>query len=91
MPDQQEKLKAIVRELERELRSFEAMDDETRDVLREVLEEIQGVLGGEEVTPSQQESWRGRLSDAAYQFEGAHPTIAGVIRRLMDGLAQMGI
>ncbi len=91
MSDQHEKLKATVRELEDELRSFATMDDETRGVLREVLGEIHAVLGGEDTTASQQQSWRDRLSDAAYQFEGAHPAIAGVIRRLMDGLAQMGI
>lgn len=91
MSEQYEKLKATVRELEHELRSFDAMDDETRDMLREVLGEIQGVLGGEDATASQRQSWKDRLSDSAYQFEGAHPTIAGVIRRLLDGLGQMGI
>ena len=91
MLDPHEKLKATVRELEDELRSFASVDDETRGVLREVLGEIHAVLGGEGATASQQQSWQDRLSDAARQFEGAHPAIAGVIQRLLDGLAQMGI
>lgn len=91
MPEKHEKLKTIVRDLEGQLRSLEP-DEEAKGMLREVLEEIRGVLqDAESTTESQQQSWQDRLNDAAYEFEGADPNIAGVIRRLMDGLGQMGI
>jgi hypothetical protein len=32
-----------------------------------------------------------RLRQAAHEFEGSHPTITGIISRLIDGLGQMGI
>jgi len=32
-----------------------------------------------------------RISDAARQFETEHPTLAGILERIADGLAQLGI
>jgi signal transduction histidine kinase len=91
MTEHYEKLKAAVAELESELRSVEALDEPTRAVLQEAVAEIQAAL--ETPAPANFES--GSLSDrlrrAVHDFEGSHPTLTGILSRLIDGLAQMGI
>lgn len=91
MPDQYEKLKATVEELEDELHSIESMNEETRAVLREVVQEIRDALHEDDPSELHPQSIMDRLKSAAQEFEDAHPTTAGVIYRLVDGLAQMGI
>lgn len=91
MSEHVEKLKATVAELEEELRSLEALDDETSEVLEEALREIQAALSPDKSTELEAESLMDRLNDATLEFEGSHPTLAGIIGRLIDGLGQMGI
>ncbi|MBC8871054.1 MAG: DUF4404 family protein [Planctomycetes bacterium] len=91
MSEQVEKLKATVTELEEELQSLETLDDEAREVLEEALREIQAALNEEESAELEAESLMDRLNDATHDFEGSHPTLTGIIGRLIDGLGQMGI
>ncbi len=91
MSEHTEKLKAAVAELEEELRSLETLDDETSEVLEEALREIQAALNPDEATELEAESLMDRLNDATHDFEGSHPTLTGIIGRLLDGLGQMGI
>ncbi len=91
MSEHMEKLKATVAELEEELRSLETLDDETCEVLEEALREIQAALNPDETTELEAESLMDRLNDATHEFEGSHPTLTGIISRLVDGLGQMGI
>jgi hypothetical protein len=105
MPEQIEKLKSVVRELENELRALPAVDEQASEVLQEALREIQSVLlsrqGGpaaaaadspiEQAESEEAESVMDRLRHAAHQFEGSHPTLTGLLSRLIDGLGQMGI
>jgi len=91
MSEQAEKLKATVTELEEELQSLETLDDEAREVLEVALREIQAALSEEESAELEAESLMDRLNDATHDFEGSHPTLTGIIGRLIDGLGQMGI
>lgn len=91
MPEQHDKLRATIRELEQELRSFETIDDETRTVLSEAVEEIRTALRKEEPSQFEPQSVVDPLSKAARDFEGSYPTLSGIINRLVDILGQMGI
>lgn len=91
MSEHMEKLKTTVAELEEELRSLETLDDETCEVLEEALREIQAALNPDETAELEAESLMDRLNDATHDFEGSHPTLTGIISRLIDGLGQMGI
>jgi chromosome segregation ATPase len=91
MSEHVEKLKVTVAELEEELRSLETLDDETCEVLEEALREIQTALNPDEPAELEAESLMDRLNDATLEFEGSHPTLTGIISRLIDGLGQMGI
>ena len=92
MPDRLEKLRVALAELERELASVEHVDEDLRQQLESVRGEINQAL--ESDTPAEEiepKSLIERLTAAEQQFEGAHPTVAGVVRRVIDGLAQLGI
>jgi len=89
--EQVEKLKATVTELEEELHSLEELDDDSRAVLREAAREIQAALHEDEPDDLQSQSLTDRLNGVTHGFEGSHPTLTGIISRLIDGLGQMGI
>jgi len=92
MPERLEKLKATLTELEAELENVGEIDDATRERLEHARGEIQEKLNGE--TPPaewQTNSFIDNLRDAEQEFAISHPTTAGVVRRLIDLLGQMGI
>jgi chromosome segregation ATPase len=91
MSDQVDKLRATILELEQELRTLQAVDDETRQVLQQALREIRTVLHDEEQAAIQRQTLQDQLQSAARGFEGSHPTVTGILSRLIDGLGQMGI
>ena len=91
MTEQIDKLKATVAELEDELRSIDAIDAETRSVLEQAVLDILAAL--HKAAPGQRPppSLVNRLHAAAQEFEDTHPTVTGILSRLIDGLGQMGI
>ena len=93
MPDRLEKLRATVLELERQLQDPSDLDPAARELLTAAARDIQTALSQAE--PSQtsagDESLTSRITDAARQFETEHPTLAGLLERIADGLAQLGI
>ena len=91
MSEQANRIKATLAELEEELRALPSFDDETRKVLEETVQEIQSALAPDEPGELQPESLADRLGATAQQFEESHPTLTGIISRLIDGLGQMGI
>jgi hypothetical protein len=91
MPERLEKLRAAVEELERELHSLDEVDPPTRRLLEEARAEIQLALAGQPPPSIATGVLSGRLEHAAQRFEATHPTLAGVLERLVNGLAQLGI
>jgi hypothetical protein len=91
MDQHAQKLKATVSELEQELRALESIDDESRNVLQQAVREIRAALREDEPSAVQRRSFVERLNDAVHKFEGSHPTLVGILNRLVDGLAEMGI
>jgi len=91
MSDRLEKLRATLRDLEAELQALGTLDDATREQLAAAAEEIATSLRRGKTKPTvgrqTDQSLQGRLAD----FEAAHPQLAGVVTRLLDGLAQLGI
>ena len=90
MADRLDKLRGALSELEAELRSTESLDDETREELASAATEIAASLRRgkrSEQTRRAEDSLQNRLAD----FEAAYPQLAGIVTRLLDGLAQLGI
>lgn len=91
MTEQIERLRATIRELEDELRDIDALDLETRLLLEEALRDIDAKIQGPLSEPRDEDLLSDRVSGAAEHFETTHPTLFGVLTRLADGLARMGI
>lgn len=91
MSEHADKLRAMVAELEQELRTLAPVDDETRRLLQEAMQEIRTALHEEDQTEFPPQTLLDRLQHAAQAFEGSHPTLTGILSRLIDGLGQMGI
>ena len=86
---QVEKLQATVSELEEQLRDS-SLDDASRRALEQEIDQIRAALQANQ-TQTQRQSLIERLNAAAESFGGAHPTLAGTLMRLIDGLGEMGI
>ena len=65
----------------------------TREQLADAAEEIARSLrrGGSPKGAINRAGKQGTLQDRLVDFEAAHPQLAGVVTRLLDGLAQLGI
>lgn len=86
-----EQLRATVRELEQELSEVDSLDPATRQVLSQAAREIQAALGANASAPLSTPGITQRLRDAAAEFESSHPTLSGVLERVVDALGQLGI
>ena len=90
MADRLEKLRATLSELDAELRSIDSLDDATREELADAAAEIAASLRRgkrSDQTRQAEDSLQNRL----VEFEAANPQLAGIVTRLLDGLAQLGI
>jgi len=90
MSDRLDKLRATLSELDAELRSIDSLDDKTREELAAAAAEIAASLRRgkrSDQTRQVEDSLQSRLAD----FEASYPQLAGIVTRLLDGLAQLGI
>ncbi len=86
-----ELLHEAIREIEDVLHPRQ-MDDSDAAATNAVTEGQADAERLDETLPSDsQDSLIERLSSAAHQFESSHPTLTGILSRLIDGLGQMGI
>lgn len=87
-----EKLKATVAELEAELSQVDSLDDETRALLQSAADDISRALADKpDAAVAATATQESPLLDAAASFEASHPNLAGIVRRLVDAMAQIGI
>lgn len=91
MPARLEKLRAALTELEQELSGLDALDAPTRAMLEEARHEIETALSKQDPAQIEHVSLVDRLETAAETFQVSHPTLAGVVQRMIDALGQMGI
>jgi len=92
MPERLESLRRALIDLENELETVDVEDHEAQALLVEAKLEIEAALAKAD-HPNDLEShpFIDRLTEAEASFEASHPTVAGVLRRLIDVLGQMGI
>jgi hypothetical protein len=96
MPDPIERLRVTLAELETELGEIDSLDPASRARLQEVADEISTALRrsdpdlqGLKMEPPH--TIPERLSENVESFRAQYPTLAGIVQRLIDGLAQLGI
>ncbi|HEY2838801.1 MAG TPA: DUF4404 family protein [Pirellulales bacterium] len=92
MTDAANDLRDTLVQLHEKLRDMRDVNDETRVLLLEIIDDIRLVIGGSAPTDRDGHgSLIARLRAAEHAFEATHPTLAGVIGGLIDILGQMGI
>jgi hypothetical protein len=92
MSELKERLQATVRDLEQELAQSGPLDRESRDLLEQAAREIRSKLDATQTEgENPAESLVERVNTAARRFESTHPTLSGILERIADGLAQLGI
>lgn len=82
-----EHLRELLAELQSELARTEAVDDSSRELLRDVDADIRAAL---ERTDGH-ESLGDRLRETVERFEGTHPQLSEAVGRVLDALVKMGI
>jgi hypothetical protein len=84
-----ETLKKTIAALHQELGRASALDEKSRQLLREIMRDIEGLGPSSGSAPDTLH--RHRLEELAVGFEIEHPTLAAVLRQLMDLLTKAGL
>lgn len=83
-----EKLHQLLTQLHNQLQQQSSLDDESQKLLEQVLADVQ-TASGEDIELHQDLS--DRIEQQAVQFEQAHPTLAEILRQIMDTLGRIGV
>ena len=81
------RLKELLEQLHAALEQTQPVDDESRQLLAHLRDDIQTVL--RESSASSRASLHRRLDAALAQFEDSHPDLALTIKQVLDNLAQV--
>jgi hypothetical protein len=91
MPDRVDKLRQLVKDLEAELAAIETDDAASRAGLTETLADLRTALGKLDSEPLAPDSLITRFRVAEESFQVSHPTVSGLVLRMIDALGQLGI
>lgn len=83
----EQKLKTLLSELHTELKQQESLDDESLNLLKQVITDAEAI--GNDA--SQTEALQDKIQQQALQFEQDHPTLAEILRQIMDTLGRIGV
>jgi hypothetical protein len=84
-----ETMKKTLEALRQELARASALDEKSRQRLRDIMRDAEGL--GASATSAPQTLHRHTLEEVAVGFEIEHPTLAGVLHELIDLLAKAGL
>ncbi len=82
-----EDLRALLAQLHERLRSARSLDPESRRLLATVARDIEQALENDDAGAVATEP----VETLAVRFEADHPSLAGVLRQIMDTLGKAGI
>lgn len=78
-------LSGLLEELHAELADTGSLDDQARQKLRSLAQEIESAVGDEDTDALS------RLESAALELETEHPRITGILANIADTLSKLGI
>jgi hypothetical protein len=84
-----ESLQTLLGKVSERLKEAGSVDAGSRDLLKQVMGDIERALGSGAATVP--EANTSRLEILAVRFEADHPALAASVRRLVDLLAEVGI
>lgn len=80
-------LTALLAQLHERLHSTRSLDPESRKLLATVARDIESALENDDTAAVAAEP----VAALAVRFEAEHPSLAGVLRQIMDTLSKAGI
>ena len=87
---EKQKLHDLLQKLHTELEEGQAVDDDNRELLAEVLADIRRTIDqSHEELAGEHHSLSQRLRDATWQLEESHPTLASTAREFITALGQI--
>ena len=84
-----EKLHQLLTQVHEQLQQQDSLDAESQDLLQQVLTDVKAASG--DATEEFQQDLSERIEQQAVQFEQAHPTLAEILRQIMDTLGRIGV
>ena len=84
------RLHELLGELHAELKTATSLDEESRRMLQQVLDDVTS-LGGPDGPGKDAGGATEQLREAALRLETEHPRLAGALGQLGDALAKLGI
>jgi len=91
MPERVEKLRTLAQELAAELDASTTSDPQSRESLAAIVGDLRAALDRLDVEPIESDTLTARFRAAEAEFQVSHPTISGLILRMIDALGQLGI
>ena len=83
----QNRLRALLVELDRELKSTRSLDAQSQELLERMLADIPKTAAGSD----QHQSIETRLRELVLRFESDHPQLSGAVGQVADALGKLGI
>jgi hypothetical protein len=80
-------LRVLLAELHERLKQARSLDPESRNLLATVSQDIESALANDDAGAVAAEP----VEALAVRFEADHPSLAGVLRQIMDTLGKAGI
>jgi hypothetical protein len=86
-----EELRSQLEKLHNELHQSPALDQQQRELLQTLADEIQALLKRDEIQQHHYKTLSERLNDGVAKLEASHPQITLLMRQTIDSLAYLGI
>ncbi|OUS37598.1 hypothetical protein A9R00_11010 [Oleispira antarctica] len=84
-----EKLHQLLTKVHEQLQQQDSLDEQSQKLLQQVLIDVKDAT--EDGTVELQQDLSDRIEQQAVQFEQAHPTLAEILRQIMDTLGRIGV
>lgn len=86
-----EKLRRLIDSLHEELGSSKTLDEQSKVLLQQLIEDIDGIATGDASTSDAGEAAASQVENAALKFETEHPKLSMILGEIMDTLGKLGI
>lgn len=86
-----QQLRSLIENLHHELASAEAIDAESRALLKELVQDVEKLADNSGSAEDAQPETSGQLEKAALQFESEHPRLSMALGEVIDALTKLGI
>ena len=84
-----EKLHQLLTKVHEQLQQKNSLDEQSQKLLQQVLLDVKDAT--DNGTVELQQDLSERIEQQAVQFEQAHPTLAEILRQIMDTLGRIGV